>query len=98
NAVVSLKRTKKKTNSRATYVRSDKELTVMLSLRRKVDISPLVLPLGHRRHLDVAQMADAFAPESADISAVRRYARAQGLKCIEVSLPGATLLLSGTVS
>jgi len=70
----------------------------MLSLRRKVDISPLVLPLGHRRHLDVAQTADAFAPESADISAVRRYARAQGLKCIEVSLAGATIVLSGTVA
>jgi kumamolisin len=93
-----MQRTKKKTNSRAAFVRSDKALTVMLGLRRKIDISPLVLPVRQRRHLNVAQTADAFSPDAADISAVRRYARAQGLKCIEVSLAGATIVLSGTVA
>ena len=93
-----MQRTKKKTKSRAAFVRSDKALTVMLGLRRKVDISRLVLPVRQRRHLNVAQTADAFSPDAADISAVRRYARAQGLKCIEVSLAGATIVLSGTVA
>jgi kumamolisin len=93
-----LKRTKKKTNRPAVFVRSNKELTVMVSLRRKEDISPLVLPPRHRKHLDVAQTAKAFAPDATDISAVRRYARAQGLKCIKVSLAGASMVLSGTVA
>jgi kumamolisin len=93
-----LKQTKKKTNSHAAFVRGDKALTVMLSLRRKVDISPLVLPLRQRRHLDVAEAAGAFAPDSADISAVRRFARSQGLKCLKVNRAGATILLSGTVA
>ena len=93
-----MKQTKKKTNTRAASVRGDKALTVMLTLRRKMDMSPRFLPLSQRRHLDVAQTADAFAPDSADISAVRSFARAQGLKCIEVNRAGATILLSGTVA
>ena len=70
----------------------------MVSLRRKQDLAPLLLPRRHRRHFDVAQTAEAFAPEAADISKVRKFARAQGLKCIAVNLAGASMELSGTVA
>lgn len=74
------------------------ELTVMVSLLRKQSLAPLLLRTRHRKHLNVAQTAGAFAPEPADISLVRKFARAHGLKCIEVSLAGASMVLSGTVA
>ena len=70
----------------------------MVNLRRKQDLAPLLLLPRHRRHLDVAQTAKAFAPEAADISRVRKFARAQGLKCLDVNLAGASMVLSGTVA
>lgn len=84
------------------YVRGEQELTVMLTLRRKVEPSPIALladlPLQRRPHLDVAASGKAFAPALADMSAVRRYARHQGLKCVEVSHAGASVVLRGTVT
>ena len=70
----------------------------MVSLRRKRNLAPLLLLPRRRTHLEVAQTAEAFGPEAADISAVRKFARAQGLKCIKVSLAGASMVLSGTVA
>ncbi|HEX6717274.1 MAG TPA: S53 family peptidase [Pyrinomonadaceae bacterium] len=87
---------------RSSTVRGDKEIEVMLTLRRKVDPSPLTsladVPLAQRHHLRVSDIGKTFAPDAADVSQVRRYARSHGFRCTAVSAAGASVLLRGTVA
>src|SRR2546425_1546122 len=78
------------------------EITVTLTLRRKRDCNPRSsslsrLPGHHRTHLSVEEAAAAFSPETGDLVAVRRFARAHGLRCGKPNLAGASVTLRGSV-
>ncbi len=78
------------------------EITVTLTLRRKRDCKPRSsslgrLPVHDRTHLSVAEAAAAFSPQAADLAAVRRFARAYGLRCGKPNLAGASVILRGPV-
>ena len=89
--------------SRIASVRTDREITVVLSLRwsQEANLCPLkslgTSPVHERTHLSVKQAKGVFSPDPADVNAVRRFARSYHLRCRAHSLGGAFMRLSGTV-
>lgn len=84
-------------------VRTDKEITVMLSLRWKNESKLYLLnslgtrPVHKRTHLSVKQASATFSPRPADVAAVRRFAHRNHLRCNALSFGAAFMQLSGTV-
>jgi kumamolisin len=84
-------------------VRSDKEITVTVTLRGKDDsnLSPLHslarVPVKERRHLTVDQTIRAFSHAPKDELAIRRFAREYHLHCSSSDSEAASMQLRGSV-
>jgi kumamolisin len=89
--------------SHGAAVRTDREITVVLSLRwqNESKLCPLnsrgSRPVHQRPHLSVTQATAAFSANPADVAAVRRFAHKYHLRGIALGLGGAFMQLSGTV-
>jgi kumamolisin len=88
---------------RTALVRSDKEVSVTLTLRGKGDPNhgPLQAfargPVKKTKHLTVGQAVRCFSPTRKDELAIRRFAREHQLKVDELKSAAATMQLRGTV-
>ena len=87
---------------RTALVRTDKEITVLLSLRwqNESKLCPQnslgSRPVHERKHLSVAQATAVFSANPGDVAAVRRFAHRYQLHSSALGLGGAFMQLSGT--
>jgi subtilase family serine protease len=77
--------------------------TVSVRVRRRAD-APLLpdlvnlaaTPLNERRYLSREDFATTYGASQADLDAIGRFARANGLEVVEFSIPRRTVVLKGT--
>ncbi|HZE71702.1 MAG TPA: S53 family peptidase [Pyrinomonadaceae bacterium] len=83
-------------------VRSDKKITVTLTLRKKegsglvLRRSPAIVPAKRRKHLTAAQAIGAFSRARKDEAAIRRFAREYNLQCSTSASAPTSIDLRGT--
>jgi hypothetical protein len=83
---------------------ADETLTIILCIRQRLDGPPLpdhahwvATPPGKRKFLSSEEFAARHGAAEQDLDTIARFAHGQGLKVVETSIPGRTVVLSGTV-
>jgi kumamolisin len=83
----------------------DEILTVSVRVRRRADAPQLPdlaalssAPLGERKYLSREDFAKEYGASEKDLDAIEKFARANGLEVVEVSIPRRTVVLKGTVA
>src|SRR5262249_27084195 len=78
-------------------------LTVSVCLRRRPDGPPpldhahwIATPPGRRKFLSNEEFAATYGASQTDLDMVARFARSHDLEVVEISVPGRTVVLSGT--
>lgn len=83
----------------------DDTLTVSIRVRRRPDAPPLpdpaaiaATPIGQRHYLSREEFAQTYGADPMDLEQVADFARSQGLRVVETSIPRRTVVASGTVA